>query len=193
MPELRRLRDPGAVVLRDLLSGDLGDRRLGPEAAPELAADLLILADRPLAFRSLVIEVLRHKLTERLRGGRRRWRVTLEPSPCQRLLRILVRPGGIVAPLLLPVDLEGIAPGAPADPAARRPAAPPCAFDDSGHVFLLSVHSERRRPSTCTLFVCILWLTWEEQGPCIDGSTLRSPKRRFGSLTAPHRKATEAA
>src|SRR2546428_14019166 len=85
----------------------------------------------------------RPKLAECPRFRRGRGRVSFEQSLRERLLSIPPRPRSVVAPLLLPVDLERIAPGNLADLVPCRPAAAPRSFDDSGHGFLLSVRSAR--------------------------------------------------
>lgn len=140
-PEPRRLRNAISVVLRDPRSGDLGRRLLGTEVAFELLADLLVLADRALSFRTLVVEVLSNKLGERLWFRRRRRPIPFEQPLRQRLLSVLPRPRSVVTPLLLPVHLEAIAPSEPADLMSCRGAATPRSFYDRTHSFLLSVRS----------------------------------------------------
>jgi len=159
----RCLRHPVAIILGNPLSGNLGHRRLDTEAPLELLADLLVLADRALPLRPLVIELFSHKLAECPRFRRRRWRVSFEQSLRRRLLSIPPRPRSVIAPLLLPVDLERIAPGNLADLVSCRPAAAPRSFYDSGPF------AQPASFSTSTPGVCILCSLREEQGPCIDG------------------------
>jgi hypothetical protein len=99
--------------------------------------DLLVLADRALPLPALEVEVLLRNLSEGLgRGGRRR-RIPLQPPRVERVLRSLAVPLGREAPLLLPVDLERVAPDHLPDLVPRRATAQPRAFLDGRHQGLL--------------------------------------------------------
>jgi hypothetical protein len=133
------LRHAVTVVLRDSLSGHVGDQRVLAEPAAHPSEPMLIVPERALSFGSLEVEVFLDDVTKRLglRWGRRR--IAAGETRRQRIEGVLPRPARVELALLLASHLTRVAVRDPLDLVARRAAAQPLALDDSAHSVVSAV------------------------------------------------------
>src|SRR2546422_780171 len=128
---LGRLGQPLRGVFGDPRGGDVRERRLSAERTRESGQRHAVVSDGAFPRSLLVKQIL---LGHHAEGDRVRRRltslVTLEDPRRKRVSGVVLRPGHVEAPFLLPVQLERVAPSDPFDPAR---AAAPDAFDDPSH------------------------------------------------------------